>query len=56
MDDISTLLEDMTLEDILEHCNITPEEVLNILINGGYIELPPFLEHLAKTKDDFFYE
>ena len=54
MDNIENILMEFTLSEILEHCDISEEEVLEILIKGGYIELPPFLEHLSikeETRD-----
>ena len=38
--DVKTALEIYTLEDILEHNDITLEEALTALIVEGYIELP----------------
>lgn len=40
MKDIEKLLETFTLEEILEHANVTPEEVLEFLFEEGFIELP----------------
>lgn len=42
------LLEQFTLEEIFEECDITPERVLEILIEGGHIELPEFI----RDRDD----
>lgn len=39
------LLEDNTLEDVLEICNLTPEEALTYLWADGQIALPPYLEN-----------
>ena len=51
MPNLTELLQDLTLEEILEHCNITEEEVLQILIDGGHVELPPFLEYLKQEEE-----
>lgn len=47
---IELLLDQFTLEEILEELNLGPEEVLLILFNGGYGEPPPWMERL---QDDF---
>lgn len=39
-DDVRLALEAYTLEDILEHNDITLEEALAILIQEGFIQLP----------------
>ena len=38
------LLNDLSLSDILEMCDISEEDVLIILYRGGHIDIPPFLE------------
>lgn len=32
------------LEELFEVLDITPEQVLRILLEGGHVTLPPFLE------------
>lgn len=39
-DDVRIWLEEFSLEDILERCEITPEEVLCILLEQGRIQIP----------------
>jgi len=39
-EEVRQALEVYTLEDILEHNDLTIEEALTILIDQGYIELP----------------
>ena len=43
-DRISLLVEQWTLEEIFDMMDISPEQVISILIEGGHVELPPFLE------------
>ncbi len=52
VDKISDVLKDLSLSDILEHCNMTEEEALDILIGSGLLDLPPFLEHLYNQEED----
>ncbi len=44
LDEIDELLELYELEEMFEVLDITPRRVLEILIAGGYVILPPFLE------------
>lgn len=37
---IRLLLQDYELINVLDMCDITEEEVLRILVEGGHIELP----------------
>lgn len=46
------LLKDFTLAEILEMCDITEDEVLKILLEGGHIAVPPFLEDTEDTEDE----
>jgi hypothetical protein len=39
---VSELLEIYGLEELLERCDITPEEVIEILIKHGYITLDDY--------------
>lgn len=43
IEDLDKVLEDFTLEELLEMMDITPQEVLEILLNSGYAVLPEFL-------------
>ncbi len=38
------MLEQWTLEELFEMMDIEPVEVLRILIEGGHVEPPPFME------------
>lgn len=38
--EIELLLKEFDIDVILDMCDITPEEVLLILVEGGHIELP----------------
>lgn len=42
--EIRELLDLYNLEDALEEMDLSPEECLSILLNGGYACLPPFLK------------
>ena len=33
------------LDDLFDHLDITPFEVLKILISGGHVQLPPYLDY-----------
>lgn len=37
---IALLLREIPLEEVLDHCDITAEEVLEFLVETGRIELP----------------
>lgn len=39
-EEIIALLKDFDIETVLDMCDITSEEVLQILLEGGHIELP----------------
>lgn len=41
---ITRLLELFSLEEAIMLMDITPEEVVEILVTGGHVELPPFLD------------
>lgn len=41
---ITEILSLFEISEILEMCDITEEETLEILVKGGHIELPPFIE------------
>ena len=43
---IRELQELFSIEDILEMCDITEYDVLEILVMGGHIELPPFIQDI----------
>ena len=38
------VLSDFELEDILEECDLLPEEVLSIMYNLGVLDVPPWLQ------------
>jgi hypothetical protein len=42
------LLKDLPLEEILEHCDLSPEEALERLYYGGYLTVPPFIEEMEE--------
>jgi hypothetical protein len=41
---VRELLETLSLEEVFEHLDITPEDVIEILLQGGYVVLPPWLD------------
>jgi hypothetical protein len=43
MDEIDILLELHTLEEVFEILDITPYEVVSILVKQGYVELPEYV-------------
>ena len=43
-DPIRELLELYTIEEALEVLEVTPYEVIEMLLRHGYAELPPFLQ------------
>ena len=47
-DEVEKLLEITTLEDILEMSDLTEVEVLTLLLNEGYIELPEKYQEYGK--------
>ncbi len=49
---IARLLELFTLDEALLLMDITPEEVLEILLTGGHVELPPFLNDEENLNDE----
>lgn len=42
-DKITRLLELFSIEEALMLMEIEPQEVIEILVQGGHVELPPFL-------------
>jgi len=44
IDKVELLLETLDLDEIFEVLDITPYEVLTILLKEGLVTLPPFLE------------
>ena len=42
---IEQLLNEFSMEDILEMFEVTPEMCLSILLNGGHATLPPYLDN-----------
>jgi hypothetical protein len=51
-DRIRLMLELFDLEETFERLDITPERVLEILYEGGHIELPPYLEPVEYEETD----
>lgn len=53
-DHLANLLEDFSLEDLLEMSNLSPEEALNHLYHSGKLALPDILrlEQLAVDVED----
>lgn len=51
-DEIETLLELYTLEELFEVLDITPYEVISILLNSGHIELPEYVSREEQTESD----
>lgn len=43
-DQIRELLETYDLDDLFDVLDITPERVLEILVEGGHVVLPPWIE------------
>lgn len=41
------ILNVFTLAELLEECGISEAEVLEILINNGYLELPDYVRRLS---------
>lgn len=52
MDEIDELLELYELEEVFEVLDITPREVIEILLAGGHAILPPFLEREDGTREE----
>ncbi len=50
--EIRELLELYSLEKALEEMELSPEEVLSILLNGGHCTLPPFLHTVEMEEDE----
>lgn len=44
VDKVAILLENLDLEEVFETLDITPYEVVTILLREGLVQLPPFLE------------
>lgn len=40
---VRDLLELFELDELFDHLDITPEEVLTILIEGGHVKVPEYL-------------
>lgn len=51
-EEIKELLDLYELDDLFDELDITKEEVLTILLEGGHVALPPYLE---KTYDETTY-
>lgn len=51
-DIIKTMLEEFSIEDLLEMMDITPEQVLEILLEGSHVEVPPFFQRYLNEEDE----
>lgn len=51
-DIIKTMLEEFSIEDLLEMMDITPEQVLEILLEGSHVEVPPFFQRSLNEEDE----
>lgn len=51
-DRIAMLVEQWSLEDIFEMCDITPEAVIMFLYEHGQIDLPEFLRDRDNGQDE----
>ena len=51
-DRIALLVEQWTLEEILEMCDITPENAILFLYENGKIELPEFIMNREEDGQD----
>ncbi len=49
---LTTLLLDFSLEELLEHSNLSPEEALSHLYFSGQIELPDILRLETEAIED----
>lgn len=49
--EIRELLAVFSIEDALEEMDISPEEVLSILLNGGHCVVPDFIQ-MEPTEDE----
>lgn len=52
MDKVEELLSLYELEEMFEVLDITPHEVVTILLKHGYVTLPPFLEDYDGTDEE----
>jgi len=50
LDKVTLLLDVLDLEECFEMLDITPYEVITILLNQGLVELPPFLEEFQDDR------
>lgn len=51
-DVIKTMLEEFSLEDLLEMMDITEQQVLEVLLEGGHVKVPPFFERYLNEEDE----
>ena len=51
---IRFMLEQWSLDELFEMMDITPERVMEILLEGGHIVLPPFMDDfdVEETSDN----
>jgi hypothetical protein len=52
MDKVEDLLDLYELEELFEVLDVTPYEVVTILLRHGYATLPPFLEEIEEGYDE----
>jgi hypothetical protein len=52
VDEIEELLELHTLEEVFEVLDITPYEVVSILLKQGYVELPDYVRRPEYTETE----
>lgn len=52
IDKVALLLDTVDVEEAFEILDITPYEVINILLRGGLVVLPPFLEDYDGTEQE----
>jgi hypothetical protein len=51
MDEIDILLELHTLEEVFEVLDITPYDVVSILVKQGYVELPEYVRYTNEEQE-----
>jgi hypothetical protein len=52
MDKVEELLDLYELEELFEVLDVTPYEVVTILLRHGYATLPPFLEDMEDAREE----
>ncbi len=51
-DKLNFMIEQWSLDELFEMMDITPQQVLEILVEGGHVELPPFMESFEYGQDE----